>query len=93
MEAPQDPSELTCPRCATALAGHTVSGVTVHQCPRGHGVFLERADLGALAEAENEWHRSAGPAATQPLPRITPGMTAPPPPPARARAFVDTLFS
>lgn len=75
------------------LAARDVGGVTVHQCPQGHGVFLERADRGALAEAESEWHRGAGPTATQPLPRITPEMTVPPPAPVRARAFVETLFS
>jgi len=53
-------------------------------------VFLDRADLGSLIEAENDWHahRSAD---TAQLPRITPGMTAPPPA-TRARSYVDGLF-
>ena len=65
-------------------------GVPVSACPEGHGVFLERADLGAFVEAENDWHRHAG-QHTAPLPRITADM---PPPPARpaARAWVETLF-
>ena len=50
--------------------------VTVHQCASCQGVFLERADLGNLIEAENDWHRDSGPK-TQPLPRITADMTRP----------------
>ena len=63
----------------------------VSQCPAGHGVFLDRADMGSLVEAENDWHASTGPH-TAPLPRITPGMQMPPAAPPRARAWVETLF-
>ena len=66
-------------------------GASVSQCPSGHGVFLARADLGALAEAETDWHRNAG-QHTAPLPRITPDMTAPPSAAPQARAWVETLF-
>jgi Zn-finger nucleic acid-binding protein len=65
--------------------------VTVTQCPKGHGVFLERADLGNLIDAETQWHRHDS-HQTQPLPRITADMTVPPPTVTRARAFVETLF-
>jgi uncharacterized protein len=87
-----DSEELTCPRCSAALAERSISGVAVHQCPQGHGVFLERLELGGLIEGETEWHRSSG-HHTQPLPRITAEMTAPPPMATRARAFIETLFS
>ena len=40
-------------------------------------MFLERADLGSLIEAENDWHANRS-ADTAPLPRITADMTAPP---------------
>ncbi len=63
----------------------------VSQCPEGHGVFLARADLGALVEAESDWHRHAG-QHTAPMPRITADMTAPPAAKAPARAWVETLF-
>lgn len=63
----------------------------VSQCPEGHGVFLERGELGNLIEAENDWNRSTS-HHTAPLPRITPDMTAPPTSRAPARAFVETLF-
>lgn len=48
-------------------------------------------ELGALSEAENEWHRSSG-QHTQPLPRITADMEMPPPMATRSRSFVETLF-
>jgi Zn-finger nucleic acid-binding protein len=63
----------------------------VNQCPEGHGVFLERSELAALADAESGWHREDG-YQTAPLPRITADMTAPPPARARASAWVETLF-
>jgi hypothetical protein len=69
----------------------TLGDATVSQCPEGHGVFLARADLGALVEAENDWHRNAG-QHTAPLPRITPDMTAPPAAAKQSRAWVETLF-
>ena len=69
-----------------------ISGIAVHQCPDGHGVFLERADLGNLIEAENDWHAGTG-HQTMAMPRITADMEVPPPSIARARAFVETLFA
>lgn len=64
----------------------------VSRCPSCNGIFLERADLGNLIEAENDWHAGAGIHHTEPLPRITADMTAPPPSRPRARAFIETLF-
>lgn len=63
----------------------------ISQCPDGHGVFLARADLGALIEAESDWHRHAG-QHTAPMPRITADMTAPPVGKPSPRAWVETLF-
>ncbi len=64
----------------------------INSCPDGHGVFLRRADLGNLVDAENDWHRHAG-HQTMPMPRITADMTAPPAVKPPARAWVETLFS
>jgi Zn-finger nucleic acid-binding protein len=64
----------------------------VARCTSCHGVFLQRQDLGNLVEAESDWHAGAGMHHTEPLPRITPDMTAPPPSKPRARAFIETLF-
>lgn len=65
--------------------------VVVAQCVSCAGIFLERADVGALVEAETDWHRNSGPR-TAPMPRITAEMTAPPPGRPEARAFIETLF-
>ncbi len=82
---------LTCPRCDSEMEIRTLGTGRVSQCPEGHGVFLERAELGNLIEAETDWHRNAG-QHTAPLPRITPDMTAPPASKSPARAWVETLF-
>jgi hypothetical protein len=65
--------------------------VSVRRCEGCNSVFLENSALGALVEAENDWHahRSANTAA---LPRITPDMDTPPIAEPRSRAFVETLF-
>jgi O-acetyl-ADP-ribose deacetylase (regulator of RNase III) len=63
---------------------------TVRRCDDCAGLFLARADLGALVEAENDWHAHQS-ANTAALPRITADMSAPPPA-ERSRAFVETLF-
>ena len=70
----------------------TVSGVEVARCGSCSGIFLQRADLGSLVEAENDWHRNVGVYHTEPLPRITEKMTAPPPSRPRVRSFIETLF-
>lgn len=68
------------------------TGGEVRRCPDGHGVFLDRAELGALIEAETDWHRHAG-QHTGPLPRITADMSTPPATRIPARAWVETLFN
>jgi len=86
---------LTCPRCGAEMETRAFSSSlgegAVGSCPDNHGVFLARADLGALIEAESDWHRHAG-QHTAPMPRITPDMTAPPVTKPPARAWVETLF-
>lgn len=83
---------MTCPKCQASMTSQPRGEVTVHQCTSCEGVFLDRADLGDLVEAENDWHVNSGPK-TEPLPRITPDMTAPPPSPRpQARAYIETLF-
>jgi len=83
--------EMTCPKCGGTMPERLHGRVRVRQCESCRGVFLERADLGSLIEGENDWHshRSAD---TAQLPRITADMTAPPPT-ARARSYLDGLFS
>lgn len=85
--------QMTCPQCQGEMARHRRGGVEVAQCAGCHGLFLDRSELAAMIEHENEWHLSSGPH-TEPLPRITESMTAPPPPPARRsrQSFLDELF-
>jgi Zn-finger nucleic acid-binding protein len=83
--------EMTCPQCQSTMATRYLADVTVHQCTACQGVFLERADLGNLVEAEIDWHRNTGPK-TEPLPRITADMTFPPPSRPSARSYIETLF-
>ena len=82
---------LACPRCGADMLSRSLGLTNVSQCPDGHGVFLDRADLGTLIEAETDFHAASGPA-TQPLPRITSDMATPPSTPVVPRAFVETLF-
>jgi Zn-finger nucleic acid-binding protein len=85
--------KMTCPKCQNEMSIHRRNGVDVAQCGSCHGTFLDRADRSDLIEQETEWHISRGPS-TQPLPRITTDMAAPPPAPARRtfQSFVDGLF-
>ena len=83
--------EMTCPKCSSTMGERSVGDVTVHQCSSCRGIFLDPADLGSLVEAENDWHRDSGPT-TQPLPRITPDMTVPPPAAPRSRSYLESLF-
>ena len=83
---------LSCPVCGASMEPLTLGDGEVNRCPSGHGVFLSRAHLGSLIEAERDWHSHAG-QHTSPMPRITADMTAPPPAKPPARAWVETLFS
>ncbi|WP_246003984.1 zf-TFIIB domain-containing protein [Nocardioides marmoriginsengisoli] len=82
---------MTCPQCGESMAERTLGHVTIQRCTGCSGVFLGRADLGALIEAENDWHAHQS-ANTAALPRITSEMSRPPVVPERSRAFVETLF-
>ena len=84
-------AELTCPKCGAAMARRSYGSVPVGQCPDCGGIFLDRADAGALVEAESDWHAHRS-SATRPMPRITADMTEPPPTPPASRSFLDALF-
>lgn len=69
---------------------HSYGQVSVDKCGSCGGVFLDRADLGTLVEAENDWHSHQS-ANTAALPRID--FNAPPPAmPQRSRSFLEALF-
>lgn len=73
------------------MAERVLGHVTVHRCESCSGVFLARADLGGLIEAENDWHAHQS-ANTATLPRITSEMDTAPVMPTRSRAYLETLF-
>lgn len=83
--------EMTCPQCQGTMTVRRYGHAAVRRCESCAGLFLARADLGALIEAENDWHdhQSANTAA---LPRITADMTSAPAAPAPSRAFLESLF-
>lgn len=83
--------DMTCPKCQGTMVERHLGEVPVFQCQACSGIFLERADLGALTEAELDWHRNSGPQ-TMPLPRITEDMPKPPAGRPTARSFIETLF-
>ncbi len=82
---------MTCPKDGSAMTGRMFGDATVNKCGSCGGIFLDRADLGNLVEAENDWHQHSGPK-TAPIPRITADMTAPPPSRPQARSYIETLF-
>ncbi len=82
---------MTCPKCQGTMVSRQIGDAVVAKCSSCSGIFLERADVGSLSEAENDWHLSSGPI-TEPLPRITADMTAPPPSRPKARSFLESLF-
>ena len=81
---------MTCPKCNGSMTERSQGRVRVSQCESCQGVFLDRADLGHLVEAENDWHANRS-ADTAQLPRITSDMTSPPRT-TKARSYVDSLF-
>ena len=73
------------------MAARNFGLVSVNRCGECNGVFLDSSALGALIEAENDWHAHQS-ANTAALPRITSDMSSPPTGQPRSRAFVETLF-
>lgn len=73
------------------MSQRTVATAVVSQCESCRSVFLDRGDLGALVEAENDWHAHRS-AHTAPVPRITADMTAPPRSAPPSRSFLDAVF-
>jgi Zn-finger nucleic acid-binding protein len=84
--------ETNCPKCGSPMESRQLRELQVMRCTSCSGIFLDRADLGLLSDLESDWHRHAGPH-TEPIPRITADMVAPPPAGrSRANSFIETLF-
>jgi len=81
---------MLCPKCQIAMDERTFAHLTINRCSQCSGLFLARADLGALIEAENDWHDHQS-ANTATLPRIT-GDVPPTVAFERSRSYIETLF-
>jgi uncharacterized protein len=48
-------AELTCPKCKGPMRTHKRNGVTIEQCRKCHGIFLDRGELEQLIGAESSF--------------------------------------
>ncbi|HVY97592.1 MAG TPA: zf-TFIIB domain-containing protein [Solirubrobacterales bacterium] len=46
------PEELTCPKCQSPMRTHRRNGITIEQCRKCHGIFLDAGELERLIGAE-----------------------------------------
>jgi len=46
---------MTCPKCQSPMRKHKRNGVTIDQCPKCHGIFLDRGELEQLIGAESSF--------------------------------------
>ena len=49
----QELVRMRCPDCGERLVRANRSGVTIEECPAGHGMWITQAELRALAEREH----------------------------------------
>ena len=48
-------SEMTCPKCGSPMRTHRRNGVTIEQCTKCHGIFLDRGELEQLIGVESSF--------------------------------------
>ncbi|MET0558078.1 MAG: zf-TFIIB domain-containing protein [Solirubrobacterales bacterium] len=48
-------TDLICPKCQGPMRKHRRNGVTIEQCRRCHGIFLDRGELEQLLGAESSF--------------------------------------
>ena len=46
---------MTCPKCGGEMREHQRNGVTIEQCTKCHGIFLDRGELEQLIGAETSF--------------------------------------
>ena len=46
---------MTCPKCKSPMRKHRRNGVTIEQCTKCHGIFLDRGELEQLLGAESSF--------------------------------------
>lgn len=47
--------ELSCPKCQAPMRTHERNGVTIEQCTKCHGIFLDRGELEQLIGVESSF--------------------------------------
>jgi hypothetical protein len=52
--------EMTCPKCGAAMRTHRRNGVTIEQCTKCHGIFLDRGELEQLIGVESSFLGGGG---------------------------------
>jgi hypothetical protein len=48
-------AEMICPKCKGPMRTHRRNGVTIEQCRKCHGIFLDRGELEQLLGAESSF--------------------------------------
>ncbi len=48
-------AELICPKCKGPMRTHKRNGVSIEQCRKCHGIFLDRGELEQLIGAESSF--------------------------------------
>jgi Zn-finger nucleic acid-binding protein len=46
---------MACPKCQSPMRQHKRNGVTIEQCTKCHGIFLDRGELEQLIGAESSF--------------------------------------
>jgi Zn-finger nucleic acid-binding protein len=46
---------MTCPKCQAPMRRHKRNGVTIEQCTKCHGIFLDRGELEQLIGVESSF--------------------------------------
>jgi Zn-finger nucleic acid-binding protein len=53
--AKPDGETMTCPKCGAEMRTHRRNGVTIEQCRKCHGIFLDRGELEQLIGRESSF--------------------------------------
>jgi Zn-finger nucleic acid-binding protein len=51
----QEGGAMTCPKCGAEMRTHRRNGVTIEQCRKCHGIFLDRGELEQLIGRESSF--------------------------------------
>lgn len=67
-------TDLTCPKCHSAMRSYERNGITIDQCAECRGIFLDRGELERLIDADAAYNPAEGAQARVPAdPPAPPG--------------------